>query len=123
MNIILFSDSLQDEHILDLSKRIPDRNGLLEFGIKVLSFPKYTINQALRDYQNSIQAASHELLSEWLDRHSSRQEAYMSLLEGLKRAQMEQLAAELQSLVKGVSPEPYHVTLPVSQNYEESEFI
>ena len=121
--MLFISESLQDENVLELSKRIPDRNGLMDFGIKVLSFPKYTINQALHDHHNSIQAASHELLSEWLARHSSRQEAYVNLLEGLKRAQMEQLATELQSLVQGVSPEPYHVTLHESQNYEDSEFI
>ena len=121
--MLFVSEPLQDEQVLELSKRIPDGNGLMEIGIKVLSFPKYTINQALHDHHNSIQAASHELLSQWLGRHCSIQEAYVNLLEGLKRAQMEQLATELKSLVKGVSPKPYHVTLPESQNYEDSEFI
>ena len=121
--MLLISDSLQDEHVLELSKRIPDSNELMEFGIKVLNFPKHTINQALHDYHNNIKAASHELLSTWLKQQPSRQEAYMNLFEGLKRAQMERLAAELKSLVKGVSPEPYHVISPKSQNYEESELI
>ena len=121
--MLLISDSLQDEHVLELSMRIQDRNELMEFGIKVLTFKEDTIKAAMYHQSDSIQAATRELLFKWLAQQPSRQEAYMNLQTGLKRAQMNQLAAELQSWIQGVSPEPYHVTSPESQNYEEGEFI
>ena len=101
MNIILFSDSLQNEHILELSKRITDGNELTEFGIKVLMFKEDTIKAAIYDHSDSIEAATHELLSKWLKQQPSRPEAYMNLLEGLKRAQMNQLASNLRIWVEG----------------------
>ena len=121
--MLFVSESLQDDHVLELSKRITSAEELHDFGIKCLGLPDFKVKTAMYDHKDSIQAASHELLSTWLKQQPSRQEAYVNLLEGLKRAQMERLAAELKSLVKGVSPEPYHVISPKSQNYEESELI
>ena len=121
--MLFVSESLQDEHVLELSKRITSAEELHDFGIKCLGVQDFKVKTAMHDHKDRIQAASYELLSTWLKQQPSRQEAYVNLLEGLKRTQMKQLATELKSLVKGVSPEPYHVTLPKSQNYEESEFI
>ena len=67
-----FSDSIQDEHILELSKRIPTGNELMDLGIKVLHLPECKINAALYDHNNSIQAATHELLSTWLKNQTNR---------------------------------------------------
>ena len=64
--MLFISESLLDEHVLDLSKRITDGNELTEFGIKVLTFKEDTIKAAMYDHSNSIHAATHELLSKWL---------------------------------------------------------
>ena len=73
----------------------------MEFGIKVLTFKEDTIKAAMYDHSDSIQAATHEVLSKWLKKQPTRQEAYMNLLEGLKRAQMNQLASTLRRWVGG----------------------
>ena len=86
---------------MELSKRITDGNELTEFGIKVLTFKEDTIKAAMYDHSDSIQAATRELLSKWLKQQPSRQEAYMNLLEGLKRAQMKELASNLRIWVEG----------------------
>ena len=100
--ILLFvSDSLQDEHVLDLSKRITSAEELMDFGIKGLGLPDIKIKTAKYDHSDSIQAATYELLSTWLKKQTDRQEAYMNLLAGLKRAQMNQLAANLRTWVEG----------------------
>ena len=64
--MLLISESLLDEHVLDLSKRITNDDELMEFGIKVLNFPKETIKQQRHDHRDSIQAAARELLFELL---------------------------------------------------------
>ena len=98
--VFFISDSLQDEHILELSKRIPDGNELMEFGIKVLMFKEDTIKAAMFDHRDSIQAATHKLLSKWLNQQPNRREAYMVLQAGLKRAKMNQLASNLRVWVE-----------------------
>ena len=104
--MLFISDSLQDEHVLDLSKRITDGNELMEFGIKVLTFKEDTIKAAMYDYSDSIQAATHKLLSKWLKQQPTRQQAYINLQTGLKRAQMNQLAAQLRKWVEGIDEQP-----------------
>ena len=79
---------------MELSKRITNDDELMELGIKVLNFPKDTIKQTRHDHRDSIQAATHELLSKWLKKQPTRQEAYMNLQAGLKRAQMHHLTVE-----------------------------
>ena len=100
--VLFISGSLLDEHVLELSKRIPDGNELMEFGIKVLMFKEDTIKAAMYDHSNSIHAATRELLSKWLKQQPTRQEAYINLQTGLKRAQMNQLAAQLRKWVEGI---------------------
>ena len=107
--VLFISDSLQDEHILELSKRIPDQNKLMEFGIKVLMFEEDTIKAVIYDHSDSIQAATHELLSKWLSQQPSRQEAYIHLQSGLKRAKMNQLAGDLKMKME-ISAEESQVT-------------
>ena len=94
MNIILFSDSLQDEHVLELSKKITNDDELMDFGIKVLNFPKETIKAAMFDHRDSIQAAARELLFIWLSQQPSRHEAYVNLQTGLIRTQMNHLTVK-----------------------------
>ena len=67
------------------------------------------------DHRDSIQAATHKLLSKWLSEQQSRQEAYMVLQAGLKRAQMNQLASNLRIWVEGTGVLP--------QMMDESKWI
>ena len=83
----------------------------MELGIKVLKFPEETIKATMFDHKDSIQAATHKLLSKWMGQQSSRQEAFMNLETGLKRAQMNFLAADLRTWVEGLGA--------VSQNKDE----
>ena len=112
---VIISDSLQDEHILDLSKRITSAEELMDFGIKGLGLPDFKIKTAMYDHSDSIQAATHELLSTWLKQQTDRQEAYKNLQAGLKRAQMNQLVANLRTWVEGSGV--------ISQTIEESKWI
>ena len=100
--ILLFvSDSLQDEHVLELSKRITSAEELMDLGIKGLGLPDFKIKTAMYDHSDSIQAATYELLSTWLKKQTDRREAYKNMCAGLKRAEMNQLAANLRTWVGG----------------------
>ena len=77
----------------------------MEFGVKVLMFEEDTIKAAMFDHRDSIQAATHKLLSKWLNQQPNRREAYMNLRVGLKRAQMNQLANDLRLWVEGPAEE------------------
>ena len=93
-NFVLL-DSLQDAHILKLSKRITSREELHDFGVNVLHLPEFWIREAIYDHRHSIQAATYELLSTWLKQQISRQEAYFNLLTEMKKCQMNVLAGKL----------------------------
>ena len=80
----------------------------MDFGIKGLGLPKY-------DHSDSIQAATYELLSTWLKKQTDRQETYKNMLAGLKKAQMNQLAANLRTWVEGSGV--------ISQTIDQSKFI
>ena len=101
----MISDSLLDEHILELSKRITDGNELMEFGVIVLKLPDFKIKSALYDHNNSIQEVTHELLSTWMKGQTSRQEAYTNLYSDLRKGEMKQLAGLLKQWVEGVREE------------------
>ena len=108
-NILLFTcntDSLEDVHLLDLSKRITTGEELTDLGIKVLKLPDFRIRAALYDHKKSIQAATQDVIHSWLLQQSNRQEAYTALHTGLKEAKMHQLAGELQLWVKGTVVKP-----------------
>ena len=94
--------SLEDEHILRLSKRITDGNELEELGITVLGLLEFEIRSAkYNKKKDGIQATAYELLSMWRKQQHSRQEAYMNLHAALKRAQMNELASNLRIWVEG----------------------
>ena len=57
-----------------LSKRIPNGEELMELGINGLGIPEFKIKTAMYDHSDSIQAATHELLSTWLKQQTDRQE-------------------------------------------------
>ena len=93
--------SLGDEHVLELSKRITSGEELVELGINGLGIPEFKIKAVMYDHSDSIQAATHELLSTWLKQQTDRQEAYMNLCTSLRRCQMNQLAIQLTKWVAG----------------------
>ena len=101
----MISDSLRDEHILELSRLIPSGEELLKFGITVLKLSDCKIKAAMYDHSDSIQEATHELLSKWLNRQTNRKEAYVNLYSALRKGGMEQQASQLKQWVEGVEDE------------------
>ena len=67
----------------------------------ILLVKLYDINAALRD-KDGIQDAAEKVLSMWVKRQPSRQEAYVNLLTALKSAEMNELAAHLRLWVEGI---------------------
>ena len=96
----LFTGCLEDSHILDLSKRITSEEDLLTLGIKGLALPKFKIRSALYDNKH-IQSAAYEVLSFWRQKYESSHEAFQNLIAALVKAEMNQLAAELQEWTRG----------------------
>ena len=74
--VFLFSGSLTDKHVLELSKRITRESELMDLGIKVLELPDYVTKTALFN-KKEIQDATYDVLSTWLKEQKNRQEAYM----------------------------------------------
>ena len=115
----MISGSLLDEHILELSKRIPNGLELVDLGIKVLKLPEYVINAALYDHNNSIQEAAYQLLSMWLRGQTNRQQSYTYLYSALKEGNMGELAGLVKQMVEGLAD-----TSPVSaESKYRSKFI
>ena len=100
------ADYLKDVHLLDLSKRITNELDLEDLGIKALKLPGFKIKAALFDHSNNIQAASYDVINSWVQLQSNRHIAYTTLREGLKEAQMHQLATEVQQWVEGTIEKP-----------------
>ena len=98
--------SLGDEHVLELSKRITSGEELVELGINGLGIPEFKIKAVMYDHSDSIQAATHDLLSTWLKQQTDTQEAYMNLCASLRRCQMNQLAIQLTKWVEGTDVAP-----------------
>ena len=103
---MIASDSLLDEHILELSRRITSGLELEDLGVKVLHLPEYKIKAAMYDNNDSIQSAAHELLSTWMQRQTNGQQAYINLYSALKKGQMEQLAGLVKRMVEGLIEGP-----------------
>ena len=74
----------------------------MDLGIEVLHLPECKINAALYDHSDSIQAATHDLLSTWFKRQTSRQEAYTNLYSDLRKGEMKQLAGLVKRMVEGL---------------------
>ena len=74
----------------------------MDLGIKVLHLPESKIKSALYDHDNSIQEATHELLSTWMKGQTSRQEAYTNLYSDLRKGEMKELAGLVKQWVEGV---------------------
>ena len=85
--------------MLELSKRITGEEELTVLGINVLKVPDFVIKTALYN-KKEIQLATHEILSTWLKQQCSRQEAFINLHTGLKKFEMNQLAAVIKELVE-----------------------
>ena len=93
--------SFPDEHVLELSKRITSGEELYNLGVKVLHLKEFKIKTVLYDHSNSIQAATHKLLSTWLTEQKDRQEAYSNLLTQMRTYQMNELAGDLRQWAEG----------------------
>ena len=61
---LLSLGSLEDVHILELSKRITNEPDLMELGVKILQLPDFIVKTALYN-KKEIQSATHEIISDW----------------------------------------------------------
>ena len=99
--LTLFSlGTLEDVHILELSKRITNEPDLMELGVKVLELPDFIVKTALYN-KKEIQLATHEVVSAWTKQQTNRFEAYTALKQALEKSKFTSLAGELQRWVEG----------------------
>ena len=99
---IYIAGTLEDSHILDLSRRITCEDELMELGVKVLKLSDFKIKSALHN-KKPIQLAAHELLSTWFKQQSDRQTADTALHVALRKCDGFQfMAAELKQWVLGI---------------------
>ena len=104
--MFLFSSgSLEDEHVLWLSKRITDGTELEDLAITGLGLDEDEYRAATYDHSDSIQAATHKLLRKWLQQQTDRQDAFKNIQAGLRRCERKQLAVILSRRVMGHSEE------------------
>ena len=92
--------SLEDVHILELSKRITNEPDLMELGVKVLELPDFIVKTALYN-KREIQLATHEVISDWSKQQTNRFEAYTALKKALEKSKFTSLAGVLQQWVEG----------------------
>ena len=87
----------------------------MDLGTKVLELPDFVIKTALYDMKD-IQPATHKILSTWLKQQANRKEAYVNILAGLRKCEMNQHAIELQQWVEGTAAE-------ISGSPEKGEYV
>ena len=111
---MFYSGVLDDTHVFELSKRITSESELRNLGITGLRLSKYIIHAAMTDHPRHIQDAAYDVISEWVKQQENMEVAYKTLLQCLKRCQMNQLMAELRRLVEG--------TVDSDQTMKQSEY-
>ena len=97
----IFSDCLEDEHVLELSKRIANETDLNEFGVKVLQMPQYDIDAALTNHPREIQMAAHDILKKWVIALDKREIAYNTLIKNLQQSDLRNWTNKLKDIVHG----------------------
>ena len=97
---LISSGSLEDVHILELSKRITNEPDLMELGVKILQLPDFKVKTALYN-KKEIQLATHEVISDWSKQQTNRFEAYTALKKALEKSKFTSLAGVLQQWVEG----------------------
>ena len=101
--IICILAELEDSHILELSKRISNKQELMNLGIKGLNLPRHTIQLAVYNNKDCIQDAAHAVLSEWALQHKTKSLAYVDIIASLQKCKMNQLASEMRKCTEGVA--------------------
>ena len=97
-----FVVTLEDSHILKLSKHITSEQDLRELGTNALGVREHTIDTALTKYRNSsINDAAYNILSTWRKQYESSEKAFIDLQAGLRRAEKNELAALLRKWAGG----------------------
>ena len=119
MYYVFFLGSLKEEHILKLCERITSERELLDFGVRVLKLPDYDIKRAMSDKKGHMIPATHAVLTRWLLKQKSRQDAYTVLLNSLQECGMNQLWTELRQWVEG-TPVPVSDEQPSSASKASS---
>ena len=61
---LIIKDILEDDHIWEVAKRITNKTDLNDLGLKVLKLEMHTIESALTNNTEIVNAA-HAILQEW----------------------------------------------------------
>ena len=99
---IPISGQITDSSVVELSQRITCESELIDLGINVLNLPEHTVQSALYE-KKETQSAAFKLLTTWLHQQTSRHDAYNTLHSALKKADHNELAAQLKRWVEGFS--------------------
>ena len=73
----------------------------MNLGINGLNLPRHTIQSAVYNHRDNIKDAAHAVLSEWALQHKTKSMAYASMIAGLQKCKMIQLATELRQWAEG----------------------
>ena len=110
---VSLSDTLDDVHILELSKRITSESDLMELGIKGLRLEKFLIEAALYRHPKDIQDAALDVLSEWMKQQRNMTDAYTTLLKCLdvhSNSSSQPLSSPVQAPSNAASPQSPQAT-------------
>ena len=87
-------NSLTDQHILDISRWLPDDYELRNLGLK-LGVPGHDIDAELKKNKDDIRKAAHEILMLWRRGQGCPMQAYDTLCKALVKVNLGQHAMEV----------------------------
>ena len=67
----------------------------MDLGIKGLNLPSHTIQSAVYNNKDCIQEAARAVISDWALQYETKSMAYVSMIAGLQKCKMNQLASEM----------------------------
>ena len=90
-----FSRTLEDEHVLNISRKVTDVGILRKLAYRGLKLEDHEIESSITNKQNDIQSAMHELLKIWCRKQNNGEEAFSNLHAALQECRLIMLADEL----------------------------
>ena len=90
-------ESLNDVHLVKLSRLITTETELRRLGIEGLKITESNIQSALTDIAGNIRMAAHSVLSPWRRKYQDQSEAFRDLIAALEKCDMNQYTSQLKS--------------------------
>ena len=85
---------LEEQHLLQVSKRIPGETERTELGLS-LGIPHFKINITKRNNPNDFTTANYDMLLKWFVATSDRNDAWIDFETALINCALNQVAAEV----------------------------